>query len=134
MCSGFFIIFDFIFNDFFWVMMFFVGVLVFLMLIIVVVLLFFFCFKKIFVFYFCGIMELILGEFWVLFMFFWLIFGWYLNSDLYFEIGFFCGGRFKFVLIIVINIRRVEILMKNVVVWKELLRMELKVVKDLLYM
>lgn len=77
-CSGSFTTFDSILNDSFRATTFFVGVSALLMLITVAALLLFFCFKKTFVFYFCGIMELISGESWESFMFFLLIFGRYI--------------------------------------------------------
>lgn len=61
-CSGSFTTFDSILNDSFRATTFFVGVSALLMLITVAALLLFFCFKKTFVFYFCGIMELISGK------------------------------------------------------------------------
>lgn len=62
-CSGSFTTFDSILNDSFRATTFFVGVSALLMLITVAALLLFFCFKKTFVFYFCGIMELISAVF-----------------------------------------------------------------------
>ncbi|KAK3102577.1 hypothetical protein FSP39_012326 [Pinctada imbricata] len=62
-CSGSFTDFDTILNDSFKATTFFVGVSCLLMLITVAALLLFFCFKKTFVFYFCGIMELISAVF-----------------------------------------------------------------------
>lgn len=96
-CSGSFTTFDSILNDSFRATTFFVGVSALLMLITVAALLLFFCFKKTFVFYFCGIMELISGECCISCICL-LIFGRYLNSDSHLETGLSRGGRFKSVL------------------------------------
>lgn len=63
----------------------------------------FFVLRKYLFFIFVVLWNWFLVSFECYLCFFLLIFGWYLNSDLYFEIGFFCGGRFKFVLIIRYN-------------------------------
>jgi hypothetical protein len=62
-CDGSFTSFNSILNDAFRATTFFVGVSALLMLIVVVALLLFFCFKKNVVFYLCGILELISGNF-----------------------------------------------------------------------
>lgn len=62
-CSGSFTSFDSLLSDSFRACTFFVGVSALLMLITVAALLLFFCFKKTFVFYFCGVLQLISAVF-----------------------------------------------------------------------